>query len=86
MLGAHVMMVGGGGAGRIDDHLAFHRLGAEQFRRHQIDALARIVLGIEHRLARPVHHAKARRIFCENRIEADGVGNFAIEQNGAAER
>jgi hypothetical protein len=48
-----------------------------------VNALARVMLGIEHRLARPVDHAECGRTFCNSGIEAGGVGNFAIEQNAA---
>ena len=84
VLCALVMVVGRLGAGRVNDHLALDRLGAEQLGRYDVDPLARVVLRVEHRLARPVDDAEAGRVAGKIGVEARGVGHLRVEQCRAA--
>ena len=79
MLGAFMVMIGRLGAGGVDDHFALDCVRAKKFGRDHVNAFARVVFGVEHRLLCPIDDAHLRRCGFHLRIEARGVGHFGEE-------
>src|SRR5262245_45559649 len=79
-VGSLVMVAWRAAARWIDDHVDLDRRRAGYVRGDETNALARIVLVLEHRFALPVDHHEERESGRNTRLNPTGVRNFRAQQ------